>query len=68
MPNWVTNRVKFKSRGKEILDKVITKINEDKIEFDSNDIVFDFEKILPMPKTLNITSGGNQDVAIQYAI
>ena len=68
MPNWVTNRVRFKSRGKEILNKIITKTNEDKLEFDSNDIVFDFEKILPMPKTLNITSGGNQKIAIQYAI
>ena len=31
MPNWVTNKVKFKSRGKEIIDKII-KVDKDKEE------------------------------------
>ena len=68
MPNWVMNKVKFKSRGKEILDKVITIRNEDKEEFYEDDIQFDFNKIIPRPKTLNITSGGYDTTSMQYAL
>lgn len=61
MPNWVTNKVKFKGRGKEILDKVLT--------FDENGLeYFDFNKIIPMPKSLKLTSGSITNDAIQYAI
>lgn len=61
MPNWVTNKVKFKGRGKEILDKVLT--------FDENGLEhFDFNKIIPMPKSLKLTSGSITNDAIQYAI
>ena len=60
MPNWVTNKVKFKSRGKEIIDKIIST--------DSNEEYVDFNKIIPRPKTLNITSGGNDRYAMQYAL
>ena len=67
MPNWVTNKVKFKSRGKEIIDKII-KVNNDKEELFSEDVLFDFNKIIPRPKTLNITSGGNDKYAMQYAL
>ena len=60
MPNWVTNKVKFKSRGKEIIDKIISTDNDEEY--------VDFNKIIPMPKTLNITSGGNDRDAMQYAL
>ena len=59
MPNWVTNKVKFKSRGREIIDKIIS-TNEQEEEY------LDFNKIIPRPKTLDITSGGNDKVC--YAI
>lgn len=61
MPNWVINKVKFKSIGGEIIDKIIS-INEQEEEY------VDFNKIIPMPKTLNITSGGNDRGAMQYAL
>ena len=61
MPNWVTNKVKFKSRGKEIIDKIIS-TNEQEEEY------LDFNKIIPRPKTLDITSGGNDRCAMQYAL
>lgn len=61
MPNWVINKVKFKSRGGEIIDKIIS-INEQEEEY------VDFNKIISMPKTLNITSGGNDRGAMQYAL
>ena len=57
MPNWVTNKVKFKNRGGEIINKIIS-TNEQ----------IDFNKIIPRPKTLNITSGGNDKYAMQYAL
>lgn len=61
MPNWVTNKVKFKSRGREIIDKIIS-TNEQEEEY------LDFNKIIPRPKTLDITSGGNDKCAMQYAL
>ena len=60
MPNWVINRVKFNKRGREILDKVISYKKEEES--------FDFNKIIPIPKTLSITSGGNDIKAMQYAL
>ena len=60
MPNWVTNKVKFKSRGREIIDKIISTDNDEEY--------VDFNKIIPRPKTLNITSGGNDRYAMQYAL
>lgn len=68
MPNWVMNKVKFKSRGKEILDKVITFPNGNKEEFFEDDVVFDFNKIIPLPKSLNITSGGYDRSSMQYVL
>ena len=67
MPNWVFNKVKFSDRGKEILDKVIV-ANINKEELETEDVVFDFNKIVPRPKTLNITSGGHDIQAMQYAL
>lgn len=60
MPNWVINKVKFSSRGKEIIDKITSANNDEEY--------VDFNKIIPMPKTLNITSGGNDRGAMQYAL
>ena len=60
MPNWVINKVKFSSRGKEIIDKITSTNNDEEY--------VDFNKIIPMPKILNITSGGNDRDAMQYAL
>ena len=67
MPNWVINKVKFSDKGKEILDKIIV-VNDDKEELDEDDVRFDFNKILPMPTSLDVVSGGYDDVAMQYAL
>lgn len=61
MPNWVMNKVKFKSRGGEIIDKIIS-LDEHEEEY------VDFNKIIPRPKTLNITSGGYDTTSMQYAL
>lgn len=66
MPNWVTNRVKFNKRGEEILKKIIVK--KEKVELGEVDIYFDFNKVIPMPKELDIIDGSIKDVAIQYAL
>lgn len=55
MANHITNRVKFIIRGEEILKKVMTENN------------FDFEKIIPTPKTLLVTSGSIVNFTITYA-
>ena len=60
MPNHVTNKIQFIGE-QENIDKVleIIKGEEDAIDFD---------KIIPMPKTLHLTSGGHDRESIQYAI
>lgn len=68
MPNWVSNKVKFSGRGREILDKVITQLDRNNGTDSWEEELFDFEKIVPMPKELHLTSGGNQDSAIAYAL
>lgn len=60
MPNWVVNKIEF-SGTKENIDKVLGIIKGD-------DTDFDFNKLIPMPKSLKLTAGGNQNEAIMYAL
>ena len=57
MPNWVTNKVKFKNRGEEIINKII-----------STNKQIDFNMIIPRPETLDIPSGSSDRYAMQYAL
>lgn len=57
MPNWVKNIV---SSSEETMKKIREKYFENG--------VIDFNKIIPMPKTLNLTEGGITETAIFYAI
>ena len=60
MPNWVKNKVHFDN--KQVIKDCYVETNE------SQEEGFDFEKVIPMPKSLQLTSGGNQNIAISYAI
>lgn len=60
MPNWVMNQIEF-SGARENIDKVLNIIKGDDTEFD-------FNKLIPMPKSLRLTAGGNQNEAIMYAL
>lgn len=60
MPNWVVNKIEF-SGTKENIDKVLGIIKGD-------DTAFDFNKLIPMPKSLKLPSGGDQDASIMYAL
>lgn len=60
MPNWVQNEIVFSGEEKDI-KKVLELIKSEESDFD-------FNKLIPMPKTLNIPSGGHDDMSIQYAI
>ena len=52
MPNHVTNILEFSGDAKKIYDMLSY------IKYDDQSLgSFDFNKILPMPKTLNLTSG-----------
>lgn len=59
MPNWTTNTVTI-TGAKPVLEKV-------KELLESKDFVFDFDKIKPMPKSLNIESGGIMTCAMTMA-
>lgn len=60
MPNWVQNEIYLRG-NKEDIKKVLELVKSDDSEFD-------FNKLVPMPNTLNIPSGGHDDQSIQYAI
>lgn len=53
MPNWTYNKITCK---KSIGDKILTK--------DKDTILFDFNKLIPMPDSLNLTSGSIEDRAV----
>ena len=55
MPNWTENTVIEK---KELIDRFLTKNKE------SGDYFFDFNKLIPMPEELNLTSGSPEDDAV----
>ena len=60
MPNHITNKIEFYG-DQENINKVLELIK-------GEEECIDFDKIIPMPKTLHLTSGGNQNQAIQYAL
>lgn len=60
MPNHVTNKIEFYG-DKENIKKVLELIK-------GEEECIDFDKIIPMPKSLHLTSGGHQEQAIQYAM
>ena len=60
MPNWVANKIEFSGKQEDI-NKVLNAIKGD-------DELFDFGKLIPMPESLHLTSGGNQNEAIMYAL
>ena len=60
MPNWVQNDIYLYGEEKDI-KKVLELVKSDESEFD-------FNKIIPMPKTLSLPAGGHDDQSIQYAI
>lgn len=58
MPNWVRNKVYFKSE----------KVMQDCYNIDEEENeTFDFNKVIPMPKSMHLTSGGNEKMSICYA-
>lgn len=60
MPNWVKNIINVSGRPSDI-DAFIEKVKGERGEFD-------FDEIIPMPKSLNITSGNITDISILYYI
>lgn len=60
MPNWVQNNIKFSGDTAEI-KKMLEVIKNDEISFGS----IDFNKIIPMPKSLDIECGSRTDKGIE---
>lgn len=61
MPNWVKNRVKIK-RDFDKIKQLVYSIR------DNEENEFDFDKIVPRPKTMSVVSGGGIDkLAVQCA-
>ena len=60
MPNNITNKIVF-SGEKENINKVLELIK-------GEDRIIDFDKIVPMPKSMFLPSGSDQEFAIKYAL
>ena len=60
MPNWVQTDIYLHGEEKDI-KKVLELVKSEELEFD-------FNKLVPMPKTLHIPAGGYDDRSMQYAI
>ena len=60
MPNHVANKIEFSGK-QENINKVLELIK-------GEDDCISFDKIIPMPKSLHLTSGGHQNEAIHYAL
>ncbi len=58
MPNWVSNRLTVDGPDSENVLDSICKINDGERDID-------FNKILPMPESLNITCGGGTDSCVE---
>ena len=65
MPNWVQNEIIFENASDE---KVAALIRELKLATESDERAFDFNKIIPMPESLNVESGSSTDRAIAYYV
>lgn len=65
MPNWVQNEIIFDNTSDE---KVAALIRELKLATESEDRAFDFNKLVPMPASLEIEAGSSQDWAIAYYV
>lgn len=59
MPNWVRNKVKIEKKG--VIQECY---NQD----EKGEEYFDFNRVIPMPKSMQLTSGGNQNISIHYAL
>lgn len=65
MPNWVQNEIIFENASDE---KVAVLIRELKLAVENEDRAIDFNKLVPMPESLNITDGTITDFAIAYYV
>ena len=59
MPNHITNILKFKGDSEQV-HAMLDKIKSDELGFGS----VDFNKIIPMPESLNIEAGSRTDEAL----
>lgn len=64
MPNWVSTIVAFDGDENDIT-KVFKEIGNDLSDNDDQRI-FDFNKLIPMPESLNFTSGSESELALAY--
>ncbi len=63
MPNWVQNKIEFSGKDEDV--KKVLELIQSKDE-NGEIIAIDFNKILPMPKALNIESSGDVQNGIIY--
>lgn len=59
MPNYVINKITFRNLSEQEIFERFTSADENGKRY------FDFNRIIPMPETLDICSGGVQDIAKQ---
>jgi hypothetical protein len=63
MPNNITNQLKVTGSNEQV-EKIFNQIRNKKKDTEENKCFIDFNNIIPMPESLNITSGSSVDNAI----
>jgi hypothetical protein len=63
MPNHITNQLKVIGSNEQV-EKLFNQIRNKKKDTEENKCLIDFNKIIPMPESLNITSGSSVDNAV----
>ena len=63
MPNHITNILKFKGDSEQV-HTMLDKIKSDELSLGS----IDFNKIIPMPESLNIEAGSRTDEALYLSL
>ena len=64
MPNHITNQLKVTGSNEQV-EKLFNQIKNKKEDTEEKKCFIDFNKIIPMPESLNITSGSSVDNAIK---
>lgn len=63
MPNHITNQLKV-TGSKQLVEELFNKIKNEKENTEEHLCLIDFNKIVPMPESLKITSGSSVDYAL----
>ena len=67
MPNYVANMIDFSNTDKAVFDRICAFMNTENDNSVEDGVLFDFNRLVPMPESLNIECGSNTEVGKDLA-